>query len=87
MVSVVFLHSPQYTVLLDIMFVQVELDIDVKAVLYDTKQSFYNCNFSNGECTFNAMSLVGNSVVVTSPAASQVCIRKTKHQQRYYYDS
>jgi hypothetical protein len=53
------------------MFVQVELNIDVKAVLYDTKQSFYNCNFSNGECTFNAMSLVGNSVVVTSPAASQ----------------
>ncbi|AEC09506.1 RING/U-box superfamily protein [Arabidopsis thaliana] len=50
---------------------QVELNIDVKAVLYDTKQSFYNCNFSNGECTFNAMSLVGNSVVVTSPAASQ----------------
>ncbi|KAG7574052.1 Zinc finger RING-type [Arabidopsis suecica] len=51
--------------------VEVELNIDVKAVLYDTKQSFYNCNFSNGECTFNVMPLVGNSVVVTSPAASQ----------------
>ncbi|XP_010505437.1 PREDICTED: uncharacterized protein LOC104782255 isoform X2 [Camelina sativa] len=52
--------------------VEVELTIDVRAVLYDTKQSFYNCTFSNGECTFklNAMSLVGNSVVVTSPAPS-----------------
>ncbi|XP_010509208.1 PREDICTED: uncharacterized protein LOC104785651 [Camelina sativa] len=53
--------------------VEVELTIDVRAVLYDTKQSLYNCTFSNGECTFklNAMSLVGNSVVVTSPASSQ----------------
>ncbi|XP_019102518.1 PREDICTED: uncharacterized protein LOC104792617 [Camelina sativa] len=52
--------------------VEVELTIDVRAVLYDTKQSFYNCTFSNGECTFklNAMSLVGNSFVVTSPAPS-----------------
>lgn len=67
------------------MFVQVELNIDVRAVLYDTKQSFYNCNFSNGKCAFNVMPLVGNSVVVTSPAASQVCICITKHQQNYYY--
>lgn len=67
------------------MFVQVELDIDVRAVLYDTTQSFYNCTFNNGECTFDAMSLVGNSVVVTSPAPSQVCILNRKHQQDYYY--
>ncbi|XP_010517110.2 PREDICTED: uncharacterized protein LOC104792619 [Camelina sativa] len=53
--------------------VEVELTIDVRAVLYDTKQSLYNCTFSNGECTFklNAMSLAGKSVVVTSPAPSQ----------------
>ncbi|KFK36716.1 hypothetical protein AALP_AA4G160300 [Arabis alpina] len=48
--------------------VKVELDIDVKAVLYDTKQSFYKCNFSNGNCTYNTMSLLGNSFVLTSPA-------------------
>ncbi|KAF2583377.1 hypothetical protein F2Q70_00008545 [Brassica cretica] len=47
--------------------VEVELDIDVRAILYDTKQSFYKCTFSNGECTFNEMSLVGNSIVLTSP--------------------
>ncbi|CDY07747.1 hypothetical protein BRARA_C01923 [Brassica rapa] len=51
--------------------VEVELDIDVRAILYDTKQSFYKCTFSNGECTFNAMSLVGNSIVLTSPAPTQ----------------
>ena len=81
MVSVVFLHSPQYTVLLDIMFVQVELDIDVKAVLYDTKQSSYNCSFSNGECSFkmNERYPVENYAVVTSPALGQVCTRNTKH--------
>ncbi|KAL1193642.1 E3 ubiquitin-protein ligase APD1 [Cardamine amara subsp. amara] len=51
--------------------VEVELDIDVRAVLYNTTSSFYNCTFSNGECTFNAMSLLGDYVVVTSPAPSQ----------------
>ncbi|XP_010505439.1 PREDICTED: uncharacterized protein LOC104782256 [Camelina sativa] len=53
--------------------VEVELTIDVRAVLYDTKQSLYNCTFSNGECTFklNAMSLARKSVVVTSTAPSQ----------------
>ncbi|KAF8044785.1 hypothetical protein N665_6833s0002 [Sinapis alba] len=51
--------------------VEVELDIDVRAILYDTKQSFYKCTFSNGECTFNAVSLVGNSIVLTSPAPKQ----------------
>lgn len=64
------------SILLEMIFVQVKVDIDVRAVLYDTKQSFYKCTFSNGECTFNAMSLLGNSVVLTSPALRQVCIVK-----------
>ncbi|EOA29286.1 hypothetical protein CARUB_v10025561mg [Capsella rubella] len=53
--------------------VKVELNTDVRAVLYDTKQSFYNCTFGSGECTFKlyAMSLVGSSVVVASPTLSQ----------------
>ncbi|KAG7643526.1 hypothetical protein ISN44_As02g033260 [Arabidopsis suecica] len=53
--------------------VEVELDIDVKAVLYDTKQSSYNCSFSNGECSFkmNERYPVENYAVVTSPALGQ----------------
>ncbi|KAJ4906898.1 RING/U-box superfamily protein [Raphanus sativus] len=51
--------------------VEVKLDIDVRAILYDTKESFYKCTFSNGECTFNAVSLVENSIVLTSPAPRQ----------------
>nr|AAC27169.1 hypothetical protein [Arabidopsis thaliana] len=53
--------------------VEVELDIDVKVVLYDTKQSSYNCSFSNGECSFkmNERSPVENYAVVTSPALGQ----------------
>ncbi|CAN8317046.1 unnamed protein product [Cochlearia groenlandica] len=51
--------------------IEVELDIDVKAVLYDTKHSFYKCNFNDGECTFNALSLSGNSLVLTSQAPRQ----------------
>ncbi|XP_010517109.1 PREDICTED: uncharacterized protein LOC104792618 [Camelina sativa] len=53
--------------------VEVELTIDVRAVMYDTKQSSYNCTFGNGECIFklSAMSLVGSSIVVTSPGLSQ----------------
>ncbi|KAF3557632.1 hypothetical protein F2Q69_00011012 [Brassica cretica] len=46
-----------------------ELDIDVKAVVYDTKEPlFYKCNFSNSACTFNTMPFVGTSIVLTSPA-------------------
>ncbi|ESQ52477.1 hypothetical protein EUTSA_v10016735mg [Eutrema salsugineum] len=51
--------------------VEVELDFDVRAVLYDTKQSIYNFTLSKGECTFNAMSLVGNSIVLTSQEPRQ----------------
>uniref|UniRef100_A0A0D3BQZ6 E3 ubiquitin-protein ligase APD1-4 middle domain-containing protein n=1 Tax=Brassica oleracea var. oleracea TaxID=109376 RepID=A0A0D3BQZ6_BRAOL len=50
----------------------VELDIDVKAVVYDTKEPpFYKCNFSNSACTFNTMPFVGTSIVLTSPAHRQ----------------
>ncbi|CAG7874272.1 unnamed protein product [Brassica rapa] len=50
----------------------VELDIDVKAVVYDTKEPpFYKCNFSNRACTFNTMPFVGTSIVITSPAYRQ----------------
>ncbi|XP_013752199.1 E3 ubiquitin-protein ligase APD1 isoform X1 [Brassica napus] len=49
--------------------VEVELDIDVRAVVYDTKEPpFYECNFSNGECTINTMPFVGTSIVLTSAA-------------------
>ncbi|CAF1811139.1 unnamed protein product [Brassica napus] len=49
--------------------IEVELDIDVRAVVYDTKEPpFYECNFSNGECTINTMPFVGTSIVLTSPA-------------------
>ncbi|XP_013631658.1 E3 ubiquitin-protein ligase APD1-like isoform X3 [Brassica napus] len=57
--------------------VEVELDIDVKAVVYDTKEPpFYKCNFSNSACTFNTMPFVGTSIVLTSPA----------HRQEYYLE-
>ncbi|KAL1193643.1 E3 ubiquitin-protein ligase APD1 [Cardamine amara subsp. amara] len=66
--------------------VKVELDIHVRAVLYDTKKSLYNCTFSNGECTINAMSLVGNSVVLTSPTLSQgASIKENEWYIRFSY--
>ena len=84
--SFVFVSSCSRPLLLleMLFFVQVELDIDVRAILYDTKQSFYKCTFSNGECTFNEMCLVGNSIVLTSPAPRQVCIHKETHPQNLY---
>ncbi|KAL0862486.1 hypothetical protein Bca101_041604 [Brassica carinata] len=49
--------------------VEVELDIDVRAVLYDTKEPpFYKCDFSKSACTFNTMPFVGTSIVLTSPS-------------------
>ncbi|CAH2058841.1 unnamed protein product [Thlaspi arvense] len=51
--------------------IEVELDIAVRAVLYDSKDPFYKCTFSNGECTFDAMSLSGTSIVLTSPVPKQ----------------
>uniref|UniRef100_A0A1J3J6C2 RING-type E3 ubiquitin transferase n=1 Tax=Noccaea caerulescens TaxID=107243 RepID=A0A1J3J6C2_NOCCA len=51
--------------------VTVKVDINVSAVLYDTKDSFFKCAFSDSECTFNAMSFAGNSIVLTSPPQRQ----------------
>ncbi|KAG2332544.1 hypothetical protein Bca4012_017885 [Brassica carinata] len=65
--------------------VEVELDIDVRAILYDTKQSFYKCTFSSGECTFNAMSLVGNSLVLTSPAPRQGASVEGEEEEEEWY--
>lgn len=80
LVSVVFLHTSIFFFELVMEFVQVELDIDVKAVVYDTKEpSFYKCNFSNSACTFNTMPFVGTSIVLTSPAHRQVCILYEPH--------
>ncbi|KAG2289827.1 hypothetical protein Bca52824_049431 [Brassica carinata] len=50
----------------------VELYIDVKAAVYDTKEPpFYKCNFGNSVCTFNTMPFVGTSFILTSPAHRQ----------------
>ncbi|CAA7052170.1 unnamed protein product [Microthlaspi erraticum] len=51
--------------------VTVKVDVNVSAVLYDTKDSFFKCAFSDGECTFNAMSFSGNSILLTSPTPRQ----------------
>ncbi|KAL0770296.1 hypothetical protein Bca101_035447 [Brassica carinata] len=52
--------------------VEVELYIDVKAAVYDTKEPpFYKCNFGNSVCTFNTMPFVGTSFILTSPAHRQ----------------
>ncbi|KAG2326487.1 hypothetical protein Bca52824_009215 [Brassica carinata] len=71
LVSVVFLADLYFFYFLnfEMVFVQVELDIDVRAVLYDTKEPpFYKCDFSKSACTFNTMPFVGTSIVLTSPS-------------------
>ncbi|KAL0666419.1 hypothetical protein Bca4012_029123 [Brassica carinata] len=68
----------------------VELYIDVKAAVYDTKEPpFYKCNFGNSVCTFNTMPFVGTSFILTSPAHRQSQLNEssslTVSEFREYY--
>ncbi|XP_010543205.1 PREDICTED: uncharacterized protein LOC104816193 [Tarenaya hassleriana] len=51
--------------------VKATLDFHLDAVLYNTTEAYYNCNFPNAKCSFNVPFFGANAAVLTSPGPQQ----------------
>lgn len=51
---------------------QVQLNLGVKAYLYNTTSAYYKCTFSHGECSINVLFPEGNAAVIATPGPGQV---------------
>ncbi|KAL6998424.1 hypothetical protein U1Q18_008550 [Sarracenia purpurea var. burkii] len=51
--------------------VEVQLNIGVKAFLYNTTEAYYSCAVANGACSLKMFFPSGNSAVLTSPGPEQ----------------
>lgn len=47
--------------------VEMQLNLTLKALVYNTTQAYYKCSLAFGECTFRTSFSDGNSVVLTTP--------------------
>ncbi|KAF2306384.1 hypothetical protein GH714_017278 [Hevea brasiliensis] len=51
--------------------VEVQLNVSIKAFLYNTTEAYYRCTFVNGVCSFSILFPSGNAVVLTSPGPEE----------------
>ncbi|KAL4606228.1 hypothetical protein ACB092_09G086400 [Castanea dentata] len=51
--------------------VEVQLNLRVKAYLYNTTEAYYKCTFADGMCGLSVLFPNGNAAVLTSPSAEQ----------------
>lgn len=56
---------------------QVQLNLGVKAYLYNTTLAYYKCTFSHGECSINVLFPEGNAAVIATPGPGQVKLTKS----------
>lgn len=49
-----------------------QLNLRVKAYLYNTTEAYYKCTFADGMCGLDVLFPNGNAAVLTSPSAEQV---------------
>lgn len=54
------------------LYLQVQLNLTVKAFLYNTTEAYYKCTFTQGSCSMNILFPKGNAAVLTSPGLEQV---------------
>jgi hypothetical protein len=52
--------------------VEVQLNLRVKAYLYNTTEAYYKCTFTDGVCGLDILFPNGNAAVLTSPSTEQV---------------
>ncbi|KAL8154096.1 hypothetical protein V2J09_011856 [Rumex salicifolius] len=57
---------------LDSNTIQVQLNLTIKAVLYNTTEAFFKCSVYNKACSFSCFFLKKNAVIITSPGPEQV---------------
>lgn len=53
---------------------QVELDVEVRAFLYNTSGAYYKCSLSHGECNLELSFSKGNIGLLTSPSPAPVSL-------------
>ncbi|PKI51464.1 E3 ubiquitin-protein ligase APD2-like [Punica granatum] len=51
--------------------IEVELDLQLEAYLYNTTQAYYKCTFSRGQCNLNILFPTGNAAIITTPGPGQ----------------
>ncbi|KAH7514628.1 hypothetical protein FEM48_Zijuj11G0109500 [Ziziphus jujuba var. spinosa] len=51
--------------------VEVQLNLTIKAFLYNTTGAYYKCTFTQGTCSMNILFPKGNAAVLTSPGLEQ----------------
>lgn len=51
--------------------VEVQLNLGVKAYLYNTTSAYYKCTFSHGECSISVLFPEGNAAVIATPGLGQ----------------
>ncbi|KAJ8898924.1 hypothetical protein K2173_008417 [Erythroxylum novogranatense] len=51
--------------------VEVEMNIKLRALVYNTSEAYYKCTFANGQCSLNVLFPSGNVAVLTSPSSEQ----------------
>ncbi|KAJ4704440.1 RING/U-box superfamily protein [Melia azedarach] len=51
--------------------VEVQLDLTVRALLYNTTEAYYKCTFTSGMCSLSVLFPNGNAIVLTSPGTDQ----------------
>ncbi|KAK1377428.1 E3 ubiquitin-protein ligase rififylin [Heracleum sosnowskyi] len=51
--------------------VEMQLNLTLKALVYNTTRAYYNCSVAYGECTFRTSFSDGNTVVLTTPGSRQ----------------
>ncbi|KAK4834445.1 hypothetical protein QYF36_022809 [Acer negundo] len=51
--------------------VEVQLDLTIKALQYNTSEAYYKCTFTQGFCSLSLLFPKGNAIVLTSPSTEQ----------------
>ncbi|KAK1563246.1 hypothetical protein Q3G72_024723 [Acer saccharum] len=51
--------------------VEVQLDLTLKALQYNTSEAYYKCTFTQGLCSLSLLFPKGNAIVLTSPSTEQ----------------
>lgn len=55
-------------------FGQVQLNLRLRAFLYNTSDAYYKCTFADGLCSLRVLFPNGNAIVLTSPKTEQVTL-------------
>ena len=53
---------------------QVQLNLSMKAFLYNTTTAYYNCAVAHGACSLKMFFFDANAAVLTSPGPEQVSL-------------